>query len=277
VLGQSFEDWRLVVVDDGSPVPQHSCIADIVESDPRITVLRLDTNRGAGAARNAGIRHLDEDWIAFLDADDEWDRDKLAYQLEYIERAGINIGICCTGYLYRRCRGGTTIQQSNRLPKDGMDHHRLIYGCDLSSGTTMLARRDLFTRFGEFDETLARFEDWDWLLRCLMGGARFQVVPRMLATVHNNQWPSYHDVVRSVAILRRRFAGRLRRDSVFDMLRFLSSLHLECAVAALHENRLGLAAAHGLLSFAAWPFRNRQHYGRVFQQVGQKAVPSELN
>lgn len=74
VLAQSYADWRLVVVDDGSADGG----ADLVEqyADPRITLMR-QANHGVGPARNAGIRAGKSEWIAFLDADDVWNADHL--------------------------------------------------------------------------------------------------------------------------------------------------------------------------------------------------------
>jgi glycosyltransferase involved in cell wall biosynthesis len=75
VLAQSFADWRLIVVDDGSSDGG----AEVVRGfdDPRITLIE-QKNRGVGPARNVGIRAGANDWIAFLDADDIWNADHLA-------------------------------------------------------------------------------------------------------------------------------------------------------------------------------------------------------
>lgn len=74
VLAQSFKDWRLFVVDDGSSDRS----ADLVQTydDPRITLIQ-QRNQGVGPARNAGIHAGTAEWIAFLDADDVWNADHL--------------------------------------------------------------------------------------------------------------------------------------------------------------------------------------------------------
>jgi glycosyltransferase involved in cell wall biosynthesis len=74
-LAQTFRDWTLLVVDDGST--DGSVAAVEAFNDPRIRVLR-QTNAGPGAARNLGITSGTSDWIAFLDADDVWLPDHLA-------------------------------------------------------------------------------------------------------------------------------------------------------------------------------------------------------
>src|SRR5216684_3247446 len=69
VLAQSFRDFELIVVDDGSSESSHEMLADI--TDPRMRLIRQD-NAGGGAARNRGIEEARAHWIAFLDADDMW-------------------------------------------------------------------------------------------------------------------------------------------------------------------------------------------------------------
>src|SRR5262245_7829489 len=70
VLRQTYSDFELIVVDDGS----EDATADAIQcfADPRLRYLRLPSNRGAGAARNAGIRMARAAFIAFQDSDDEW-------------------------------------------------------------------------------------------------------------------------------------------------------------------------------------------------------------
>ena len=74
VLAQSRQDWRLIVVDDGSSDDGVAVVEDF--ADPRISLIR-QSNAGPGAARNTGIIAGSADWIAFLDADDLWMPDHL--------------------------------------------------------------------------------------------------------------------------------------------------------------------------------------------------------
>ena len=75
VLAQSYEEWRLFVVDDGSSDGSVRAVEQY--DDPRITLVR-QPNAGPGAARNTGILAGRAEWIAFLDADDLWTPDHLA-------------------------------------------------------------------------------------------------------------------------------------------------------------------------------------------------------
>jgi glycosyltransferase involved in cell wall biosynthesis len=83
VLAQTYAAAEIIVVDDGSPDEQ----AALVERTygPRVTLLR-GPNGGAASARNKGIERATGDYIAFLDADDYWEADKLALQLALFHR-----------------------------------------------------------------------------------------------------------------------------------------------------------------------------------------------
>ena len=92
VLGQTFPDFELIIVDDGSTDGSHEVLADV--KDPRYRLLR-QANTGEGPARNAGMAAAKGQWIAFLDADDMWLPDHLA-ELSKIAAAHHAAGLIAT-------------------------------------------------------------------------------------------------------------------------------------------------------------------------------------
>jgi glycosyltransferase involved in cell wall biosynthesis len=100
VLGQTWRDFELVVVDDGSTDGGAALLSAFC--DPRIRLL-TQANAGAAIARNAGIEAARHDWIAFLDADDLWTPDHLA-ELDRIRRRFPQAGLIGTSFV-RRGRG----------------------------------------------------------------------------------------------------------------------------------------------------------------------------
>lgn len=88
------EPWELLIIDDCSSddTPQ---IAQSYASDPRIRYIRQSRNQGTAAARNRGIQLARGRYVAFLDADDWWDADKLRLQMKCLART--NAVLCCTG------------------------------------------------------------------------------------------------------------------------------------------------------------------------------------
>jgi len=69
ILDQTFQDWRLIIVDDGSTDGSLSVVREF--TDPRIEIIEQQ-NQGPGPARNTGIKAVTAEYVAFLDADDEW-------------------------------------------------------------------------------------------------------------------------------------------------------------------------------------------------------------
>lgn len=86
VLRQSVDDIELVVVDDASTDKTIEIVSGIADNDDRVKLVRSASNQGPAAARNAGIRVANGEFIAFNDADDVWNTRKLEIQLGYLEK-----------------------------------------------------------------------------------------------------------------------------------------------------------------------------------------------
>lgn len=84
VLDQTYTNWELLIIDDGSPDRSVEICQQI--TDPRIKIIRQQ-NRGLAGARNTGIRHACGDYLAFLDGDDLWLPEKLAKHVKHLENS----------------------------------------------------------------------------------------------------------------------------------------------------------------------------------------------
>lgn len=175
VLAQTFVDFEILVVDDGS----RDGTPDLCDArrEPRLRTLRHGGNRGAAAARNTGVRAARGVWCAFLDSDDAWFPAKLERQIEFLHGRNARCKACCTGYRILDGRGSR-----DYLPAPA-ERRRLLLGCDLSPGSTLLAERAVLAEVGPFDEALPRYEDWDWLLR-YDRDHELAVLPLPLAVIH---------------------------------------------------------------------------------------------
>ena len=83
VFAQTFRDFEVLVVDDGSTDDTVSVIESI--KDPRLHYIRKDQNAGCGAAYNSGIRAARGEYISFLDSDDLWKPEKLEYEVRFLD------------------------------------------------------------------------------------------------------------------------------------------------------------------------------------------------
>lgn len=86
VLAQTYRNWELLVLDDGSKDNTLQIIEEFSQKDSRIKALHNGKNMGVSDTRNSGIEIASGDWIAFLDSDDMWEPVKLEKQFEIVEK-----------------------------------------------------------------------------------------------------------------------------------------------------------------------------------------------
>lgn len=95
-LSQTYENIEVIVVDDASGDGTAQIVGEMASGDNRIRLFSHDTNLGPGTSRNKAIREARGRYLAFLDADDMWERNKLEEQLEFIKSRGV--GFSYTAY-----------------------------------------------------------------------------------------------------------------------------------------------------------------------------------
>lgn len=89
VLDQTYGNFEMLVLDDGSKDNTPEVVESFARNDPRIRLIRLPRNFGAPAGpRNIGVKEAKGEWIAFLDADDIWHPEKLRVQVEALTLSG---------------------------------------------------------------------------------------------------------------------------------------------------------------------------------------------
>jgi len=180
VLAQTFTDWALWIVDDGSTDQTLSIAEDYAKKDLRFSVLS-QANAGVSAARNLGASQADTPLLIFLDADDFWEPGALAHLramladrpeapavyglARYIGKRGepVDPGVCEGHQRFRLgLEGGRVIVWPDGRPTtfavEAVMERVMTCG-------TLLLRRAAFLRAGQFDVTLRMWEDWDCWLR----------------------------------------------------------------------------------------------------------------
>jgi glycosyltransferase involved in cell wall biosynthesis len=166
VLAQDFEDFELIVVDDGST---DGTADEMKRYGGRVRLLHHSENKGVSAARNQGILHAKGKYIAFLDSDDLWVKGKLKIQVAFLED-NPHYALCYTDEIWIR-RGKRVNPKAKHAKYSGWIFEKCLPLCTISPSSAMM-RRSLFSKVGLFDEALPVCEDYDFWLRV---SARFPV------------------------------------------------------------------------------------------------------
>jgi glycosyltransferase involved in cell wall biosynthesis len=161
VLAQTFEDFELIVVDDGS----RDATADVVRAreDPRLRCVTTP-NGGVAQARNHGLALTSGALVAFLDADDAWHPTKLARQDETMtERPSVGLCYAAAELVDDRM---AKIGEDPAPPRAEYCEALLTIGNIVSGGgSSAMVKRSLLTALGGFDPRLSQTADWDMWLR----------------------------------------------------------------------------------------------------------------
>ncbi len=260
VAAQTLPPDEVIVVDDASSEDIREVVAGIGLDAAR--VLRLPHRSGPSGARNAGICAAKGKYVAFLDSDDQWTVDKLALQMEHLLRSG-NFALSCTAYHFHNGDGSGTVRAFRTGEFRTPD---LAFGCGLSPGSTLVARRQIFDEVGLFDTRLARLEDWDWLIGA---GKKYSIgiVNEPLSHIYRSAPPDGRRVVCSCRRIRSRHKQTFRNFGVRYSLRFSAAIHHEIAVARFNDRRYLASLRSFMISITIYPFRESSFYSRIFSRV----------
>ena len=173
VFAQTFEDWELLLVDDGSSDRSGAIARDrAVKRPEKVRYLEHDghQNRGMSAARNLGIRNARGKYVAFLDADDVWLPEKLERQVAILERNPATAMVYgCTEYWFS-WTGDPAARGRDFVPRPPIPLDRIVEPPELLIGLlaeippaatcSILLRREALERVGGFEEAFrGLFED----------------------------------------------------------------------------------------------------------------------
>lgn len=164
VLNQTYNNFELIIVDDGSIDNTEDVVKKFQKSDPRIIYIKNDKNKGPSASRNIGIEIAKGEYIAFQDSDDEWLPEKIEKQIKFFEDTPLDVGVVYTGFWRIENNKKIYIPFSWIKQKDGYIHKEILKGNFIGT-PTILVKKECFKKVGLFDETLFQLEDWELLIR----------------------------------------------------------------------------------------------------------------
>ncbi len=217
VVGQTFENWEALVVNNHSTDNTAEVIAEV--DDPRVHRIDFQNHGVIAASRNRGIAEARGEWIAFLDSDDLWMLEKL----ETCLAAGVDADLI--SHREETFRGDKTLRVSpHRFERDAT-YRRLLFFENCFSPTAVLVRRAAVERVGGLSENpdFTTAEDYEFWLRLAQSGVRVRFIDDVLSKYR------LHDANNSASVNRHMEAGLnviadhfqlLDPKRPFDQLRF---------------------------------------------------------
>lgn len=194
VINQTYKNWELIVIDDGS-VDQG---ADFIAGHyPQVTIIRQE-NRGVAAARNTGIRHCNAEIIAFLDQDDEWMPSKLQAQWDLLKKDPYCSFITCNHRFV--CMEGIVLPAN--FSKKLFEEHRSLVP------SALLIRKEALLSLNMFDESLEVSSDFDLIRRLRKAHFKEANVDQLLL----KKWYHGSNASQNKPVLRNEILGLLYRQ-----------------------------------------------------------------
>ena len=160
VLGQTYPEFEIIVVDDGSKDNTSQVMGDLVRQDQRVRYVQHESNRGAQAARNTGIRIARGNWIGFLDSDDQFLPHSLEARWEVARKENVSV-------VHSECNiiqvDGVTRPYRVR-PLSGWVYRQLLEA-EGPLYQALLVSKEALKRIGYLDEKIGAFQEWDTMIR----------------------------------------------------------------------------------------------------------------
>lgn len=233
VFAQTFQDFELIIVDDGSDDDTARAVA--AHSETKIKYIKIAHSGRPAVARNTGVRSALGKYIAFLDSDDIWMPDKLAFQVDLMDR---NPEVGLSYVLYREFSSlglSATIlpKPSDRLCGAGKEVFKRLYLKSAIPNSGVMIRKEVIRAVGVFDEDIKAIsvEDLDLWLRIVL---RYSI-----------------DFVRGPALLNYRVQptgiGQLSVKRIWKNVRYLSKKHMTVVGRFLYVKALARISAYYLL------------------------------
>ncbi len=180
VLNQTFKDYELLVIDDGSTDSSILLVSEYIGKG--LTYIRT-SNFGVSHARNTGILNSRGSYIAFLDSDDCWEPEKLRYVYDYINKYPE------TDLFHSEetwIRDGKVLKQKEKYTRhSGWIYTQCLPLCCIGM-STLVVKKSFFNKIGLFDEEMPVCEDYDFFLRATLANEVI-LIPIALTVKHGGR------------------------------------------------------------------------------------------
>jgi glycosyltransferase involved in cell wall biosynthesis len=197
VSNQTFNDWEAIIIDDGSTDQSVTVVERFIEKNPGNWILLKNSNSGQSRARNSGIALAKGEFIAFLDADDIWSKNKLLDQVAIL-RSDKNISLVVSPYIIfsdvHKEKNHRLVMHKNT--KKTLVRWLQMRGYGAGTESTGMTRTDLLRRIGGFDENFSTSAGLNLTIKLAnLGTVEFSKNSLMAYRIHTGQWHSNTEVL----------------------------------------------------------------------------------
>ena len=177
VFAQAFQDFEIIIVNDGSPDTIE--FERVLEPYADKIIYLKQPNLGAGAARNVGIEHARGELLAFLDGDDVWETDFLKSQIEFLEKNNLDL-VYADAILF----GGSAMdgqRYTRNAPSTGAANFESLLDlrCNVITSGVLARKRNVFDA-GKFEKAKVRAHDFILWLKMARNGTRIGYQKKIL-------------------------------------------------------------------------------------------------
>jgi len=187
VLNQTYDNIEIIVVDDNDEDSEYRKeTEDFMEKYTDVNNLvyfKHKENKGGSAARNTGIRNSKGDFVAFLDDDDEWVKEKLVKQIKEFNNLDGEYGVVYHPYLKCSENKEQIIPDIKNTKEYSGNITKLLLKGNFIGTPVVLVKKEVFNKVGLFDENLPRLQDWELFIR-ISQYYKFKLINQSLTIVY---------------------------------------------------------------------------------------------
>lgn len=169
VINQTYRNIEIITVNDGSTDGSLSILQEYAGKDSRIHIVD-QKNKGLSGARNSGLAAATGEYLCIFDADDIMLPEKIATQVAYLEEYS-DIDFVYSNIIH--FIDGEKTERVLSIPKISKNPYKELLCGNFINPNSILMRKEVYERYGGFDESLRSAEDWDYWLKLAKNGVAF--------------------------------------------------------------------------------------------------------
>jgi glycosyltransferase involved in cell wall biosynthesis len=177
VINQTYSNWELIIVDDGSNDNSKNIIKEYIDKDSRISSIKKN-NSGVSDTRNIGLKNAKGDYIVFLDADDIWHNDNLEKKITFLASSNFDTVYSYCQMIDEHSKPLDTILKGNHNIK--LEDFLSLKANYISAPSGIVFKKDVLQKVGGFDVNLSNNADQDILIQTLANGYKIGLIPEVL-------------------------------------------------------------------------------------------------